>query len=57
MISVVKPLPEVQAKSTPEEIRTPVVLTPTRVEEMLRARRVYQAVKFRTTCSDCVPNL
>jgi len=40
-----------------EEIKTPVILTPTRIETMIGDRRKYQVVKFRSTCSDCVPNL
>jgi hypothetical protein len=36
---------------------TPVALTVGRIEKMLLARSRNQLVKFRTTCSDCVPNL
>lgn len=35
----------------------PVLLAPTYIERMLMKRRSCQVVKFRTTCSDCVPNL
>ena len=38
-------------------VGAPVLLSPTFVERMLAKRRAYQVVKFRTTCSDCVPNL
>jgi hypothetical protein len=43
-------------------VTTPVVkpsvfLTPERVAKMLAERRSFQIVKFRTNCSDCVPNL
>jgi len=38
-------------------IRTSVFLTPERVAKMLQERRSFQIVKFRTNCSDCVPNL
>ena len=46
----------------PEQIKetgtlTPAVLTPARIEAMVEARKKHQVVKFRTTCSDCVPNL
>lgn len=34
-----------------------VFLTPERVTKMLAERRAFQIVKFRTNCSDCVPNL
>lgn len=41
--------------STP--VRTSVFLTTDRVAKMLLERRSFQIVKFRTNCSDCVPNL
>jgi len=46
----------------PSKVTTPVVkpsvfLTPDRVAKMLSERRSFQIVKFRTNCSDCVPNL
>jgi hypothetical protein len=34
----------------------PVLLTPTLVEKMLAQREAVQVMKFRTTCTDCVPN-
>jgi hypothetical protein len=34
----------------------PVLLTPTLVEKMIARRQSVQVVKFRTTCTDCVPN-
>lgn len=34
----------------------PVVLLPSAVERMLVARQQVQLAKFRTTCTDCVPN-
>jgi hypothetical protein len=34
-----------------------VLLTPSRVRAMLAARNAYQVIKFRTTCTDCVPNM
>ncbi|GAB2808672.1 hypothetical protein ACWGJ2_33525 [Streptomyces sp. NPDC054796] len=36
---------------------TPVMLVPDLVEEMVAERQNFQLVKFRTTCTDCVPNL
>jgi len=36
---------------------TTVFLTPRRISMMLRERRAFQVVKFRTNCTDCVPNL
>jgi hypothetical protein len=36
---------------------TTVFLTPQRITAMLRERRAFQVVKFRTNCTDCVPNL
>lgn len=35
---------------------TPVILTPSAVEKMLAERQAVQVVKFRTTCTDCLPN-
>jgi hypothetical protein len=34
----------------------PVMLLPDFVERMIAARQAAQIVKFRTTCTDCVPN-
>jgi hypothetical protein len=34
----------------------PVLLTPTLVEKMLASRQAVQVIKFRTTCTDCLPN-
>jgi hypothetical protein len=34
----------------------PVLLTPLLVEKMLARREAVQVMKFRTTCTDCVPN-
>lgn len=39
------------------DTRTTVFLTPNRITAMLRERRAFQVVKFRTNCTDCVPNL
>ena len=38
------------------ETVTPVLLTPTMVTKMLAKRQAIQVAKFRTTCTDCVPN-
>jgi hypothetical protein len=40
-----------------QTLETTVFLTPERVSRMLAERRIFQIVKFRTNCSDCVPNL
>jgi hypothetical protein len=34
-----------------------VLLNPSRVSSMIKARQQAQVVKFRSTSSDCVPNL
>lgn len=34
----------------------PIMLTPASVERMIARRQAVQVVKFRTTCTDCVPN-
>jgi hypothetical protein len=39
-----------------ETVVTPVLLTPTMVAKMLDKRQAVQVAKFRTTCTDCVPN-
>lgn len=36
---------------------TPAALTPSRISSMLDNRMEYQVIKFRSTCTDCVPNL
>jgi hypothetical protein len=35
----------------------PLLLTPSKVKNMIDARRQHQVIKFRTTVADCVPNL
>lgn len=45
------------AKTTTPVVKPSVFLTPERVAKMLQARRSFQLVKFRTNCTDCVPNL
>jgi hypothetical protein len=39
-----------------ESTVVPVLLTPSLVEKMLSRRQQVQVVKFRTTCTDCMPN-
>jgi hypothetical protein len=34
----------------------PIMLTPRTVEAMIAKRQAVQVVKFRTTCTDCLPN-
>ncbi len=46
-----------QSKVTTPVVKPTVFLTPDRVVKMLAERRSFQIVKFRTNCSDCVPNL
>jgi hypothetical protein len=43
--------------TTTQTVAPSVFLTPERVTKMLAERRAFQIVKFRTNCSDCVPNL
>jgi hypothetical protein len=55
-------MPTIVAQQSAAQVKTPVVtpsvfLTPERVAKMLAERRSFQIVKFRTNCSDCVPNL
>jgi hypothetical protein len=53
-------MPTVIESTTRPGIRTgadaPIMLLPTFVERMIAARQAVQIVKFRTTCTDCVPN-
>jgi hypothetical protein len=35
---------------------SPVLLAPSLVEKMLARRQAVQVMKFRTTCTDCLPN-
>ena len=37
-------------------VATPIMLTPRTVEAMIAKRQAVQVVKFRTTCTDCLPN-
>jgi hypothetical protein len=39
-----------------ETVVAPVLLTPALVEEMIARRQAVQVIKFRTTCTDCLPN-
>lgn len=39
-----------------ESTTVPVLLTPSLVTKMLARRQAVQVVKFRTTCTDCLPN-
>jgi hypothetical protein len=40
-----------------QTITAPAVLVPSAIEKMLSKRQESQLAKFRTTCTDCVPNL
>lgn len=33
-----------------------IMILPKMVERMISARQEFQVMKFRTTCTDCVPN-
>jgi hypothetical protein len=44
-------------RPTVETRPAPTMLLPDLVERMIVARQARQIVKFRTTCTDCVPNL
>jgi len=46
-----------QSQVTTPVIKPAVFLTSDRVVKMLAERRSFQIIKFRTNCSDCVPNL
>ena len=44
------------AKQRPASSRVPVLLTPSRIQQMIADRRQLQVIKFRTTCSDVAPS-
>jgi hypothetical protein len=46
------PTPKTTTTSTP----APVMLLPRLVERMITDRQSVHIAKFRTTCTDCVPN-
>lgn len=39
-----------------ESVVAPTLLTPDLVEQMIARRQAVQVIKFRTTCTDCLPN-
>jgi hypothetical protein len=39
-----------------DQVDTPVLLLPELIERMIAERERFQVAKFRTTCTDCVPN-
>ena len=47
---------QITFESETTEVSTPLLLVPDLVEEMIAEREVFQVAKFRTTCTDCVPN-
>jgi hypothetical protein len=40
----------------PDTAVTPVLLAPKLIEKMIARRQQVQVLKFRTTCTDCLPN-
>lgn len=42
--------------TTTTTTKAPVMLVPALVESMIAARQAAHVAKFRTTCTDCVPN-
>ncbi|MEV7075154.1 hypothetical protein ACIQJT_32000 [Streptomyces sp. NPDC091972] len=47
-----QPAPKTTTTSTP----APVMLLPRLIERMITDRQAVHVSKFRTTCTDCVPN-
>jgi hypothetical protein len=39
-----------------ETVVAPALLTPALIEGMIAHRQAVQVIKFRTTCTDCLPN-
>ena len=57
MLSTVSQVDAVDAVDQVDQVDTPVLLLPELVEKMIAERETFQVAKFRTTCTDCVPNL
>ena len=55
--SVVQSATVVQFEAFAREQTGRAFLQPRTIEMRLRAREAFQVQKFRTNCSDCVPNL
>ena len=57
MLSTVSQVDAVDAVDQVDAVDTPVLLLPDLIEKMVTERETFQVAKFRTTCTDCVPNL
>ena len=57
MLSTVSPANQVDQVDQVDAVDTPVLLLPELIERMIAERETFQVAKFRTTCTDCVPNL
>ena len=56
MLSTVSQVDAVDAVDQVDAVDTPVLLLPELIERMIAERETFQVAKFRTTCTDCVPN-
>ena len=56
MLSTVSKVDAVDAVDQVDQVDTPVLLLPDLIEKMIAQRETFQVAKFRTTCTDCVPN-
>ena len=56
MLSTVSQVDAVDAVDQVDQVDTPVLLLPELIERMIAERETFQVAKFRTTCTDCVPN-
>ena len=56
MLSTVSQVDAVDAVDQVDQVDTPVLLLPDLIERMIAQRETFQVAKFRTTCTDCVPN-
>jgi hypothetical protein len=45
-----------QTQTKKDTAVAPIMLTPRAIEAMIARRQAVQGVKFRTTCTDCLPN-
>ena len=56
MLSTVSQVDAADAVDQVDQVDAPVLLLPELIEKMIAERETFQVAKFRTTCTDCVPN-
>jgi hypothetical protein len=56
VLSTVSQVDAVDQVDQVDQVDSPVLLLPDLIEKMVAEREKFQVAKFRTTCTDCVPN-